>query len=160
TNTVNVTAGGLMLGTSSNYPSTTVNVGAAGTLDMRGVSDLQVGALTGSGTVKNFNPTTAGTLVVGSLGTDFQFDGTLSSDYSTGFLNVTKIGAGKMTLTADNSAKLLGTLAVSSGNVQLDGASARLGFTTYTLNAIGTLTLDNSTNGVAGRLGVGTTSAF
>ncbi len=145
-----------MLGASANYGSTTIDT-TNGILDMRGQTDLELGAVTGSGTIKNFSVSAAGTLVVGSLNSDFQFDGTLSSDYTSGLLNVTKMGSGNMTLTNDNSANILGTLLISGGNVTLSGSTAKVGFLTDTLSANGSLTLDNRVTPLNNRLG-GTTA--
>jgi len=81
----------------------------------------------------------------------------LASDYTSGLLNVTKIGSGNWSLSLDNSANLLGILQVNNGSVILNGSAARVGFVTTILAEGGTLTLDNSTNVLANRLG-GTTS--
>jgi autotransporter-associated beta strand protein len=99
----------------------------------------------------------AGTLVTGSDGTNGTFAGTLASDYTTGLLNVTKIGAGNWNLAKDNSASILGTLQINGGIVTLDSTTAKVGFVTTILAEGGTLTLDNSTNVLSNRLG-GTTS--
>ena len=163
-NTVNFSgpgSGAIVLGASSNYPAMTIDT-TNGVLDLRGQSNLQLGSVTGTGTIKNFNVATAGTLTVGAGNASFEFFGTLTSDYTTGVLNLTKIGSGQMGLTADNSGNILGTLTVSGGNVLLSSVTARTGFATYTLNPNGTLTLDNSTGALSNRLGgnVNATTAF
>ena len=154
--------GEIVLGAASNYGSTTINTTGT-TLDMRGFSNLELGAITGNSasTIKNFSVSAGGTLTVGSLGTGFEFDGTLSSDYSSGLLSLTKIGAGTMTLGADNSSELLGTLLIQQGEVLLNSTTARVGFGVDTINPGGTLLLDNSTNPLSNRLGgnISTTNA-
>lgn len=166
TNTVgfaNGSSGTLVLGPSSNYAGTTINLGFSGNvLDMRGQTNLQVGTITGvaGSIIKNFNATTAGTLVTGdSAGGTFA--GTFASDYFTtgttgGVLNVTKIGSGNWVLTGDSSANVTGTLTVNAGTVTVNGTTGKLGFSTEVLAQGGTLTLDNSGvvgNAVKNRLG-------
>ncbi|OYW77350.1 MAG: hypothetical protein B7Z37_04705 [Verrucomicrobia bacterium 12-59-8] len=164
-NTVNFDTSGatLVLGPSSNYGLTSINT-TNGTLDMRGLSNLQVQKVTGTGTIKNFNTAAAGTLTVGGFGTNsasFAFNGALTSDYSSGALNITKIGTGTMTLgSVDNSGNILGTLLVGQGTVQLNDATAREGFAAYTLNVGGTLLLDSSTNVLSNRLGGNVNATF
>jgi hypothetical protein len=154
-----LTNGELLLGSNSNYQNTTIAISSGATLDMRGLTNLEVGSITGAGTIKNFSATAGGTLVTGSDNTSGTFTGTLSSDYTSGFLNITKIGAGTWTLGGLNASQILGTLTVSNGEVLLGGTNAltdtgTLGFTTYILNPGGNLTLDNGTAAVSGRLGV------
>ena len=167
--TLNVSHGEVVLAAGSNYQNTSIALSSGAAVDLRGQTNLQVGAITGSGVIKNFSATatTAGaaTLVVGSLNTNFEFDGTLVSDYSSGLLNVTKIGSGVWTLTGADASQLLGTLLVeggasvgaggtASGGIYLGGANATLGFTNYTLASGGNLVLDDTTNAVSGRLGI------
>ncbi|WP_395730694.1 autotransporter-associated beta strand repeat-containing protein [Prosthecobacter sp.] len=159
----NGTSGTIVLGTNSNYASTTINLGFSGNvLAMRGQSNLQVGTITGvaGSIIKNFNVSTAGTLFTGdSVGGTFA--GTFNSDYYStgstgGVLNVTKIGSGNWVLTGDSSAKVIGTLLVDAGTVTLSGATGKIGFAVETLSQGGVLTLDNSGvigNAVSNRLG-------
>ena len=127
------------------------------TLDARGVTGT-IASLTGSGTVTNYNATTAGTLVTGLDNSSTTFAGTFTNAFATGLLNVTKIGSGNFNLSANNlgtglNSPNLGTLAVSGGSVTLNTATAVEGFTGYTLNAGGTLVVDDSVNAVNNRLG-------
>ena len=157
---INVDAGSVVLGAATNYTNARIDLDAGTILDMRGASMAaagRIGNVTGSGLVKNFSPTAGGTLVTGSANVNATFDGTLASDYTSGLLNVTKIGTGNWTLTADNSANILGNLQINAGAVVLDGTAAKVGFVTTILAEGGTLTLDNSTNALNNRLG-GTTS--
>jgi len=131
--TINVDAGSVVLSGNSNYPNAKVVLDSGTILDMRGTTNLQLGSVEGSGTIKNFSPSTGGTLVTGADGTNATFDGTLASDYTSGLFGVTKIGGGNWTLAADNSANLLGTLTVNDGTVILDGAVAKVGFVTSAL---------------------------
>ncbi|HEY5312936.1 MAG TPA: autotransporter-associated beta strand repeat-containing protein, partial [Pirellulales bacterium] len=152
----------ILLGAYSNYQNTTIALSSGAALDMRGVAtELEVGSVSGAAgsTIKNFSATAAGTLVTGSDNTSTTFSGTITSDYTSGLLSVTKIGSGQWTLGGNNASQPLGTLTVGGGSVLLGGSDASnnagtLGFTNYTLNAGGTLTLDNSVNAVSGRLGI------
>jgi autotransporter-associated beta strand protein len=154
---LNVNAGTLVLGpntnsAASNYEFTSVNLAASGTiLDMRGNTNIAIGTISGvaGSVIKNFNTTVAGTLVTGDS-TSGTFAGTFVSDYTTGLLNVTKIGSGTWTLTGNSSGNLLGTLNVVNGTTALDQATGQLGFVTTNLVEGGTLTLNNT---VANRLG-------
>ena len=109
-NNVSVSAGTLVLGTNANYNNFAINVGASGTLDMRGQANIQVGSISGAGIIRNFHVSTPGTLILGADHANAQFDGTLTGDYTTGALNITKIGTGSWTLTADSRSQILGTL--------------------------------------------------
>jgi len=154
---LNVTSGEVLLGAYANYQNTTIALSSGTAVDMRGVTtELQVGSITGvaGSYIKNFSATAGGTLVTGSDNTSGMFSGTITSDYTSGLLSVTKIGSGTWTLNGNSASQPLGTLTVGGGEVLLNGASGALGFTTYTLNPGGNLTLDNSANPVSGRLGV------
>ena len=127
------------------------------TLDARAVNGT-IGSLTGSGTVMNYNATTAGTVVTGLDNTSTTFSGALVNPFLGGLLNVTKVGGGNFNLSGSNSgvglnSPNLGTLTVSGGSVTLNSASATVGFTGYTLNAGGALVVDDSVNNLANRLG-------
>ncbi len=140
----------------ANYPNAQVRLAADTILDMRGQTSLQVGSVVSSSptsVIKNFSPDAVGRLVTGADGTDGTFAGLIASDYSSGRLGVTKIGAGAWSLTADNAGSLLETLQVAGGRVVLAGSAARLGFITTILSEGGVLMLDNSTSAVSDRLG-------
>ena len=140
--TVGFASGGgeIVLGTNSNYAGMTINT-TNGVVDMRGLTNLDLGSLSGSGTIKNFSYNTAGTLVTGGDNTSTTFSGSLTSDYNSGLLNVTKIGTGTWTLSGANAGptNFLGTLTVengasvgtagtTSGGIYLAGSSAAIGF--------------------------------
>jgi hypothetical protein len=156
-----ITAGTLTLG-NSGYLGGRVTLGAGTTLEMRG-DTFTIGSLTGSGTLTN-NSTystsnTASTLITGLDNTSTAFDGTITNFQNalpgtlTGMpLNLTKIGTGTLTLTADSAAGNTGTLAVNSGTVAL-GPAGRVSFNAYTLTRNGVLTLDNSAAALNNRLG-------
>ena len=152
-NTLNVAAGGVVLGPGSNYALTTISLATGTVLDMRGQSNLQLGGLTGTGTLKNFSLTSSGTLTLGADNANSNFDGTIGSEFSSNLLNIRKIGTGNWSLTADNAASLLGTLTVAGGSVTLAGGSARVAFQTVALQRGGMLVLDNSNDAVIERLG-------
>jgi autotransporter-associated beta strand protein len=154
---VDVMAGTVVLTGTTSYTRMAITLESGTTLDMRGQSNLAMGSITGSGTIRNFNASVGGTLTLGMDNASTTFDGLFVSDFTAGLLNVTKAGTGSWTLTADNSAQLIGTLAVNAGSVILSGASARSGFINTLVDEGGTLTLDNSVNFLNDRLG-GTTS--
>ena len=134
-----------------------VQLPGGATLDARGVSGT-IGSLTGSGTLMNYNATTAGTVVTGMDNTNATFSGAIVNPFPGGLLNLTKVGSGNFNLSANNlgtglNSPNLGTLTVSGGSVTLNTASAMVGFTGYTLNANGVLTVDDSVNPVSNRLG-------
>src|SRR5262249_53711658 len=143
---VNISNGVLVLTSTASYSRMSVNVASGTTLDMRGQSNIALGTVTGSGTIRNFHPTAGGTLTLGLDNKDGTFDGQFESDYTTGLLNITKDGTGKWTLTADNSNQLIGNLVINSGSVVLNGTSAKIGFASEFIDEGGALTLDNSTN--------------
>ena len=125
------------------------------TLDMRGVNGT-IGSLAGSGTLTDF-ATASATLNTGLDNTNSTFSGAITNPFITDLLSLTKVGTGTMTLTGNNSGAglvnpNLSTLAVDGGGVTLSGSGA-LGFGTYTLNAGGSLTLNNSAAAMNNRLG-------
>jgi hypothetical protein len=156
-----ITAGTLNLG-NSGILGGRLTLDAGTTLEMRG-DTYTIGSLVGSGVITN-NSTystanTAGTLIVGYDNTSTAFDGMLANFENnlpgtlTGMpLNLTKIGNGTLTLTADSAANNTGTLAVNAGTFTL-GPAGRVSFNAYTLQRSGLLTLDNSATAVSNRLG-------
>ncbi len=174
--TVNVNAGEVILGPNTNtfatnYKNTQINLANGTMLDMRGNTNMQVGSVfsqdtnsaTSTAIIKNFNPTTAGTLVTGADSSSGTFAGTFAADYTTGTLNVTKIGNGTWTLKGDSSANILGTLniagstAVNTSAINIDQTTGKLGFVTTNLAEGGALNLNSAGNVVTNRLG-GSTS--
>ena len=150
---VDVQTGTIVLTSTTAYSRLAISLAAGTTLDMRGQSNLALGSVTGSGTIRNFNPAAGGTLTLGLDNASTTFDGNFMSDFTAGLLNVTKAGSGSWTLTADNSGQLIGNLAVNGGSVILSGATAKSGFINVLVDEGGTLTLDNSTNALNNRLG-------
>ncbi len=121
--------------------------------DTRGLS-ATIGSLTGtSGTVTNFNQTTPGTLTLGFDGTNASYGGVFSSPFASGQLNIAKIGTGTQTFTGDSTATNSGALTVNDGAITVNGASGKLGFSTYVLNTGGILNVDDSATNVGNRLG-------
>lgn len=152
----------------------TVDTGA--TVDLRGGLGF-IGSLAGAGSVTNSvyavqatnNNGNPATLTIGmdnSSGADFT--GTFTNfingaNLATGFgLNVTKLGTGTQIISGNNALAQssgngninnVGTLLINEGGVTVNGASGTLGFTAINLTAGGTLTLDDSVNNLANRLG-------
>ncbi|MEZ0274447.1 MAG: beta strand repeat-containing protein, partial [Roseimicrobium sp.] len=150
---VNVAAGDLSLFTGASYLNTTVNLASGTRLDMRGLANVVLGNLTGSGTLYNYHINATGTLVTGGANADATFTGIIGSEFTSGMISVTKVGTGTWTLTADNSQQLSNTLVLLDGGILLNSATARLGFATQNISTGGVLTLDNSTNALNFRLG-------
>ncbi|RBP47685.1 putative secreted protein with PEP-CTERM sorting signal [Roseimicrobium gellanilyticum] len=150
---VNVATGDLTLNSTASYRNATINLASGTKLDMRGLTNVVVGNVTGTGTIFNFHVGTAGNLVTGGANTDATFDGLFSSEFTSGMINVTKVGTGTWTLTADNTQHLSGTLSLLDGRILLNGTTARLGFAQQNIATGGVLTLDNSTNVLNFRLG-------
>lgn len=150
---LNVATGDLTLMAGSSYQNTTVNLASGTRLDMRAQTNVVLGNLTGSGTLYNFHHTSAGTLITGGANADATFSGIISSEFTNSLINVTKVGTGTWTLTADNSQELAGTLALLEGGILLNSATARLGFATQNISTGGVLTLDNSANALSFRMG-------
>lgn len=170
---VAVMGGLLVIGVSTAIPSTSsVDVSAGAGLDLFNL-DLIIPQLTGAGFVTNSKNLTS-TLTVGDAG-NFTFGGILiDNSYSTGVsgsqLQLTKEGAGKMTLTGVNL--LTGGINVNDGILEL-GAGGLPGPSTITItnNAVSGLgifqinradnvTLSNplSGNGKIYHIGAGTTT--
>jgi autotransporter-associated beta strand protein len=155
---LNVNGGGLAISQATAFLGLgRVNLAGGTFIDTRGLSGAVIGSLTGTGTVQNYNLTTAGTLRVGYDNTNASFDGVFHSLFTQGRLNVEKIGTGTWTLNGNSStAAGFGTsnnFAVSQGTVLLNSAAAQLNFISYNLNAGAALTLDNSTSVLSNRLG-------
>lgn len=113
-----VTAGTLRFGGAANPTRSDVTVGASGTIDLFGNSNI-LGSLSGSGIVTNTGA--AATLNVGSLHNDTTFSGQLTN--STNALNLDKWGAGTLTLTGGNN-NYTGSTTISGGTLALSGAGA------------------------------------
>ncbi len=125
-----------------------LNLQSGTALNLNGLSTIW-GSLTGTGFVFNSSAsTTAQTLTVGFDQTDFTFGGTFMrfNDATPGTTNLTKIGAGNMSLTAAGSSSTnLGVLTVNHGTVTYKDSGSRSFLTSATVvNEGGTLTLDNS----------------
>ncbi len=151
---INVNQGTVAFGAGgAYYPNSRVNLAAGTTFDTRALSGA-IGSLTGSGLLQNYNLNTQGTLTTGLDNTNATFSGIIASPFSGALLNVTKAGSGVWTLNTDSTTVPTnnGTLTVGGGVVDISG-TGRVGFTNYTLNAGGTLTLDNSATGTSNRLG-------
>ena len=154
---LNVTQGGVAISASTAVIGSQINLNGSSTfLDTRGLSGV-IGSLVGNGTLENTLQTTQGTLTMGLDNRNATFDGTITSPFASGQLNLVKIGTGAQTFTADSSATNSGTLTVdhgpTTGAVILKSATAKLGFSTYVLNTGGVINVDDSTNNVANRLG-------
>ncbi len=124
----------------STYNLNGVNTG----LNLNGLSTI-LGSLEGTGYVTN-SSTTAGTLTVGYNGASTTFDGTFLrfNDATLAPVNLTKIGAGMLTLTS-NASTSGGTLTINRGTVVYKDAGTRSFTTAATVvNEGGTLTLDNT----------------
>ena len=151
---INVTQGGVAFGNTLNnayYGNSRVTLAAGTTFDTRALTGV-IGSLAGSGMLENYNLNTAGTLYTGFDNTNATFSGVIASPFSSGLLNVTKGGSGAWTLTSDSSPTNSGTLTVAGGNLVVSG-TGKVGFTTYTLNNGGTLTLDDRVTDTSNRLG-------
>ncbi len=122
---------------------------ANGKLDLSGTSTA-IGSLTGTGTVFSSDPntstTTTATLQVGFDNSNFAFGGqfTRFNDALAGTLLLQKVGTGTMELTAQAAAtSSTGTMTINQGAVKYDGAGTGA-FSTYAVNASGSLVLDDS----------------
>ena len=112
-----------------------------------------IGALSGSGTVLN-SSTTGTTLTVGfdDRSTTFSGQFVFLNGSSPTVTNLTKIGAGTMTITSQAVATAsTGTLTVNQGGVTYSGAGTSA-FGIKLVNTGGTITLDNSGTNVNNRL--------
>ncbi|HEY3900883.1 MAG TPA: autotransporter-associated beta strand repeat-containing protein [Chthoniobacter sp.] len=164
---LSVSAGEVVLAGNANYQNTTIALASGTALDMRGQTDLEVGSISGvaGSFIKNFSATAGGTLVTGGDNTSTGFAGIITSDYTSGLLNITKIGSGTWSLSGNSASQSLGTLIIgdgasvgaagtASGGIYLSGTNGALGFTNYILNSGGSLVLDNNSNALSGRLGI------
>ncbi|EDY20580.1 autotransporter-associated beta strand repeat protein [Chthoniobacter flavus Ellin428] len=134
----------------------------AGTFFNLNAISTAIGSLTGSGTVFNSSGITNATLQVGFDNTNSTFSGQFSrfSDGAAGTLFVQKIGTGTWNLTgaANTATSALGNsginggLAVNQGEVLYNGNGTGA-WSNYTVNAGGTLVLDNSGTNINNRLG-------
>lgn len=118
-----ITSGALRAAVPGAISTNGMTIDLAGELDVFGttvaVANLNNGPL-GSGVVYNMSTVTNGTLVVGSDGSSTEFDGVFG-DGSSKALNVTKVGAGTLTLTQANTNT--GVVAVNGGTLALAGGS-------------------------------------
>ena len=158
----NINQGTLTFNTATaNIGQSAVILAAGATLDTRGIQGATIGSLSGSGLLTNNyvpNLATAGTLVTGLDNTNTTFSGAITNPDPASLLNLTKIGAGTWNLSGSNSgvglnSPNLGALTVSGGAVTLSSTAATIGFDTYSLNAGGALTLDNTLAAISNRLG-------
>jgi autotransporter-associated beta strand protein len=152
-----IAQGTLAFGSNSAFiGNSQVTIAAGATLNTYGFTGT-IGSLTGSGTLTNNTSAGPGTLVTGWDNTNATFSGAMTNPFVQSPLNVTKIGSGNWNLSANNAGSgnspNLGALTVSGGSVTLNSAAAQLGFSSYTLNAGGSLVLDNSVSPVNNRLG-------
>ena len=108
-----------------------------GTLDVHGYS-LNVGPLTGTGTIDNLSG--SGALTAGNGNASSTFAGTMQN--TVGQLSLTKTGTGTLTLTAQNSVG--GSFIVDGGTLQVPSGS---------LLTSGNLTVGNTGNGAFSQTG-------
>lgn len=92
-------------------PKATLNV-ESGTIINNEGNAFSIGALTGSGTIMG-----TGTYTLGTKGTNFNFDGTISS-------NVIKTGSSIWTIGSGQSQTSIGTITVNDGVLSLNNTSA------------------------------------
>jgi autotransporter-associated beta strand protein len=116
----NVSAGTVRLGVSEVIPDGAGkgNITVNGSLDMNGNSET-INGLSGSGVIDNTAASTVSTLTVGQNGQSSTFDGILQN--SGGVLNLTKIGAGTLTLGGTNT--LGGSVTVENGKLSFSDTS-------------------------------------
>src|SRR5271157_4787259 len=107
-----ISAGTLQAGSATAFsPNSAFRVGSI--LDLNGFNNT-IGSLSGNGTVLN-NGATAATLTVGNDNTNTTFGGVLEN--GTSVLQLTKIGAGTLTLTGANT--YTGGTTISAGTLQI-----------------------------------------
>lgn len=115
-----ITSGGLRSLASGSISTNAMTIDATGFLDVYGtivaVNSLNNG-VSGAGVVFNKSPSAAGTIVIGADDSTVQFDG-MFGDGASKALNVTKVGAGTLTLTAVSTNT--GTVAVDGGTLALN----------------------------------------
>ncbi|CAN5834310.1 hypothetical protein BH11VER1_BH11VER1_04950 [soil metagenome] len=157
-------------------PNSQFTVAAPATLDMRGGTGY-IGSLNGAGSVTNsvYSVTSngssgnAGSLFIGQDNTSTgNFSGTFTNfingaNQATGFgLSVTKVGTGIQTFSGNNALAQtsgngdinnVGTLDIAEGGILVNGANGTLGFSAINIRAGATLTIDNSVDNKANRLG-------
>ncbi|HJT25542.1 MAG TPA: autotransporter domain-containing protein, partial [bacterium] len=126
-----ITAGTLQTGISNALPTGTA-LEDDGTLDLDGNSQ-QVGSLTGTGSVTNTGAT-EGNLTVNNSSAD-SFAGNMAGD-----MQLTKSGAGTLTLTGDISS--ITSLDIAAGNLALDPSAAQT--LSFNITGGGSLSLDGS----------------
>ena len=137
TGATTVSAGLLQMGVANALPlAGAVSMGSSGVFDVAGFATT-IGALTGSGLIANSGSAATLTINNSSAAT---FSGQFAQ--GTNALSVSKLGAGDLTLSGLNTAT--GALTIGQGNVALSGAAGSAAFAT-TINAGGTLTIDNTT---------------
>lgn len=152
TGAINVNQGTLAFGaTNLVWGGTQISLPNGAVLDTRALLGT-IGSLTGSGVVENYNLNTAGTLQTGLDNTASTFAGTFVSPFSSGLLNVTKLGTGTFTLTGASTSTNNGTLAIDGGVIDLN-STGQVGFVTEAVNTGGTLLVDDSGGVVPNRLG-------
>jgi autotransporter-associated beta strand protein len=109
--------------TTAGGSSATFNVQAGGNLYTRNNGTLQLGALTGGGTIYSGVAGTAGsylTLQIGGANINASFDGAINDGNSNHYTSVTKVGTGTQTFTgANGTLAYTGNTTVSAGELQL-----------------------------------------
>ncbi|MCB1225221.1 MAG: autotransporter-associated beta strand repeat-containing protein [Verrucomicrobiales bacterium] len=105
-------------GTNSFSANSAYTVAAGALLRINNTSQV-IGSLAGAGTVENGGGTGTDTLTVGGDNSDTVFSGVLQ-DGATGFLAVTKVGTGMMTLSGSSST-LTGNVVVNGGILNITG---------------------------------------
>jgi autotransporter-associated beta strand protein len=149
---LNVTQGTLAFGvTNLVWGGTQISLANGTVLDTRALLGT-IGSLTGSGVVENYSLNTAGTLQTGLDNTASTFAGTFVSPFSSGLLNVTKLGTGTFTLTGASTSTNNGTLTDDGGVIDLN-STGQVSFVAEALNTGGTLLVDDSGGVVPNRLG-------
>lgn len=149
---MNVTQGTLAFGvTNLVWGGTQISLANGTILDTRALLGT-IGSLTGNGVVENYSLNTAGTLQTGLDNTASTFAGTFVSPFSSGLLNVTKLGTGTFTLTGASTSTNNGTLTDDGGVIDLN-STGQVSFVTEALNTGGTLLVDDSGGVVPNRLG-------
>lgn len=115
-----------------------------------------IGSLSGSGLVTS--SAAARILTIGNDNSNQTFSGVITNLNATNTLALTKIGTGTQTLT--NKESFHGALVINNGGLTLSGDGSLFNFYTgasatpaNTLNAGGTLTIDNTAANVANRFG-------
>jgi len=100
-----------------------LTVAAGATFDINNTSQA-IGSLSGSGFVLNSTGTAASTLTIGRDDTSTSFGGKLSATVNSGWLAVTKNGAGTLTLNPAVASTYTGTTLVTGGSIVLDFANS------------------------------------